>query len=287
MAAGDLIVRDHQYEYNSILMGSQTGYITESWAGLFDSAPGLRSDDFERQDVDGVIPGFDLLGGRTIETVINILNETGSQASMYAQVLALQGALARRQTEIPLVYKLPGQTKRQVFCRPRKVQAAKTADMTLGLAQSAVQFFASDPLHYELVPVVASLIHPGGSTAQVSMDVVVGGNHPVAGVFTVSGGDIYEPKIAVSGQTAIDGTSDNGLFTRYNSTLLNSQGTMTVDMKNKRVGIGSGYNAYNSTDSNWWRFYPGHNTVIFSRNLQLDTADPVTLNMSVYPAWLY
>lgn len=151
--AGDLITRDHQYEYNGLLFGSGTDYISEGWNGLFDAVPNVTSNDLTPQDRHGVIPGLDLLGGRTLDNVIDIKDDDRtSSATIFDRAESLQKVFRVKQQEYPLVYQLPGRPKRFVMARPRKAAMPKDADLTLGLGKASVQLFASDPAHYDLAP---------------------------------------------------------------------------------------------------------------------------------------
>jgi len=265
MAAGDMITRDHQYEYNGLLIGSQTQYRTASWNGLFDLTNIINSD-LAPKDRDGMIPGEDLLSSRTITGQINLLQN--DQGLMYDDIEAFQTAFAsRRSTELPFVYKLPGRDKRYVNCRTRKSSLPKDADLAYGLAVINMQMEASDPRHFDLTPQSRQVVIPAtDSSATVSLN--VGGNFYTEPIITIKDLAI-NPIITLESHTAIDPALDStGKAVRLQYS--NSVGDTTVvdTRRNYKTITYNGDNAYNirRTDSQWFRLMPGVNQINIQRS---------------------
>lgn len=290
MAAGDLITRATQYEFGGLLLGSGTPYIVESMEGL-DSMPELRSDDEDRQDDHGAIPGIDLLPGRTIEATLNV-NDV-SHAAIMARYRDMARVMSPSRVEIPLVFRRPGEDRKQVFARPRRRNFPSNYDVAHGLAIGSLQWFAPDPRIYSLIERSAQVVLAGDvanadgtvTPGARSGSVVVNnaGDFRTFPRFRIEG-DGTNPRIAVSNQTpAPDGTSYNGRTFAIDYDMAAAD-RFDIDSKRKTIAL-NGANSYRfrRTDSRWWELMPGTQTVTFSRS---DTTGTQTYTVYWYDAWI-
>lgn len=286
MAVGDLITRDHQYEYCGLLMGSGTPYMVEDWDGLLDQ-PNIRSNDLNRNDTDGVVPGQDLYGSRTITGKLHLLSDSlsNSTSAMYDAIEAWQTAMRAKQIEFPFVYKLPGRAKRYINCRPRKSSAPKDYELARGHGVISVQLSASQPWHYDLASSTYSIgILSGFDNQNITM--TLPSNWPTRPVFTISGYAV-NPMISVGGQTPMDGVSHNGRVFGLNVTL-GIMDQLVIDMANKMVTLnGSPRPDLIRTDAQWWHLFPGQNQISYQRNSDRGNSTASPASMVFNSHWMY
>lgn len=285
MAAGDLITADHQYEFNGLLIGSGTKYLTKSWDGLFDGASNLRSNDLDRNDGDGVVPGQDLMGARIISCAEVHIFDDDSRSNVWGLVSTFQQAFARRSnTEIPFCFRHPitGGQIWTINCRPRKIALPKDDVLTMGRGVAAVQLVASKPEFYNraVTNKDLSLLTTDASKASTFS---VAGNYQTGPTITVQGALASGSTIVISGQTALDGLNYSGLTFTLNQNMAAGD-TLVIDMKNKTVTINGTLNyAYKLNSSDWWKLLPGNNTVTVNRAGATGAA--VTITLSYSEAW--
>jgi hypothetical protein len=292
--AGNLITRDHQYQYRGLLMGSGTNYMSEGWNGLFDALPSLVSNDVIPQDRHGAVPGDDVVGPRVLDNVIDVLDQDRTSSStIFDRVQALQETFRVTQQEWPLVYQLPGRVKRYVMCRPRKCATPKDADLTLGASKSTIQLYASDPAHYDLAASDAGGVFSmlaGDTVADHSF--VVGGSwytYPVITIVGPGNGWVLE----VVEQDPLDNFSDQGASWRFKpvddpTAFPATNHTHVIDMKAKRYTY-DGTTSFNLVDfsSKWWRLFPGTNRLRISRNDNDFALNPATITVTWHTAYMY
>lgn len=279
MAAGDLITGATQYEYGGVLMGTGTLYVVESMEGL-DDMPELRTDDTDRQDDHGAVPGLDLLPARTILGSIAI--DEASHANIMAKYRTLAVAMAPSKILTPFVYQRPGEVKKQCFVRPRRRSLPSTYDVAHGLSRGALQWLAPDPRIYALVE-KSQVITIGAGATSASASITNAGGFRTAPRFTVAGTGT-NPRIAVSLQTADpDGTNFNGKTTAVDFAM-GAGDTFAISARLKTITLNGaqGYQ-YKRTDSAWFELMPGSQTITVSRT---GTTGTQTYTVFWYDAWI-
>jgi hypothetical protein len=183
---GDLIFADHQYEWRGLLFGSRTKYRTESIGGLFDALPGLRSNDMSPDDRHGLVPGSDLLGGRTLEFDLHLLEEDRRDpAEIFSDAESMMSIFRPLQNEQPFYYRLPGREKRYVMCRPRRATMPKDADLALGHGVASIQMVSADGVHYSSKINVKS--NDDLTEGSIDIDFQVEGSWPSAPLIAIDG----------------------------------------------------------------------------------------------------
>ena len=262
---GALITKDHQYQFNGLLIGSGTSYFVESWDGLFDITS-IVSNDLTPQDRDGVIPGSDLLGARTITGVLDLLES--SQTALYDDLEAFQTAFrSLRSQELPFVYKLPGRDLRYINCRPRKSALPKDADLAYGRGAISLQLAASDPRHYSLSQSSQTLaVADGATSGQITIN--NGGNYFTECIITLNG-LATNPIITMASQTPIDDELDTtGNAIRLQYTNGSADATVIDTRRGFKTITYNGADSYNirRTDSQWFVLMPGDNVITLQRD---------------------
>lgn len=283
MTAGDLITKDHQYEYNGVLMGSGTDYMTIAWDGLFDPLPDLRTNDLDRNDSNGTVPGLDLTGGRQLAGNLHVL--PANPSDVWARLVTLSTAFLPRQTELPFCFRHPatGGQVWQIMARPRKYAVSKTADLVLGDAAANCLLYASKPQFYNRVVTTSNIGLGSAVTDQAFVINPGGGNWPTGPTITITGPLPAGSTITVSGQTPIDGVSDNGKqFVLTTDVAAGS--SLVIDMKYKTVTLdGTKKYSYKASNADWWRLYPGNNTVTVHRPT---SGAALTATIAYSQAWM-
>lgn len=264
MAAGDLVVADYQYEFVSLLMGANTIYTVESLEGLY-GLPDLRSNDLERQDRHGVVPGVDLMGARTITAALKI--STGGLGTIETAVQALAPLVRPKQTELPFVWQRPrtaGSIKKYINCRVRNFKLNTNYAMAHGYAEATLQLLASDPRHYTLGATTTSGAIPTSSAAG-SATFAVGGDFYTEPVISIVG-PFNNGIITLSTAPNVDDTVMQGRAIRLTGNVSAAQ-TLVIDFAARTMTLnGSAIYSYRRTDSQWWSLTPGSNTVTFNRD---------------------
>lgn len=198
--SGELITRDGQAQYGSLLMGPGTPYrIAPGGLRGWDDTPPLDIADVPKPGADGMWPGSIYAGERTVELDLNIYV---SQASLYGPaVAALKAAAVPYGPEQPLVIRLGGQTLQVgARCTGRVVGADGYA---LGADHALLRWTATDPRLYSAIlssastpppisgggitwPVTWPLTWPAG-TSGGTVTVANAGNWPTPPLITVRG----------------------------------------------------------------------------------------------------
>lgn len=272
MAAGDLVVADYQYEYNSLLMGSGTPYTVTGLEGLWD-LPAVRVFDLDRIDYHGAIPGEDLLSARSL--VAEITATSSTQATMESQMLAMAQAFMVRSDDIPLVWQRPGQVKKMINCRPRRRSFKSDYEMAKGLADGVVELYAADPTIYSLAQKTQNIVLNAGTAS---------GN----GAFSNAGFFDSWPKFTLVGAGSnprFANAQDSNRQVRIDITMAGGD-TLVVDTHPLRRTVTlNGVDRYDlvRSDNQWWKLAAGSNTITFSRTATTGTQ---TLTVAWYDAWL-
>ena len=189
MFAGD----DGSAELNGLTIGAGTPYRWRAWpTGL--GVPEIRSADTVRARRDGVTPGDDYLGARTIVFEIDV---EGTIAEQEALLTDLSAAFAPGPTTTlqlrwggnPAEYVLHG--------RPRGCEWMLSRRSTVGLGDARCVFLATDPIKYGGEQTVRSTL--AGSVVPLTLPFTL-----PATLGTKSGNDVT---VANTGSTPVDWTA--------------------------------------------------------------------------------
>lgn len=293
MAAGDLITRPYQYEFNGILYGAGTPapasatpkaqMIVTSLDGLH-SMPDLQSNDIQRADRHGAVFGNDFMGPRKIVMAVDVLVETGVAADMEATLttLAARHHPMPAYRTLPWVFMRPDNVKKVINVRTRRRQFTAGYDMAHGDAAGTIQWDAPDPTIYALAVSNQAIVIPVGATNAQTI-VNSGGAYTTWPKFTITG-PATNPIITVSGQTPLDDGQDySGRSIRVNAVIPNGQ-TLVIDTNLRTVTLqGVAHYEYLSPDNQWWALLPGNNTIQYSRT---DNGAASTCTVTWQDAWV-
>jgi len=161
-----------QFSIGDLVGGAGTGYEVDEdgIAGL--DLPSLRTSDVNRAVDHGERMGRDLLEGRTFSWTVHVIAD--SDTEMASLLESLGAVTSPGTTEVEFSYKLPGQTQRSIYARPRRRTMAENRRGRLAhVAQVALQFHATDPRIYSVTPTtttvqVAFSTSGGGGTGGAS-----------------------------------------------------------------------------------------------------------------------
>lgn len=277
MPAGDLISQDYQYEYSSLLMGAGTVYLIEKIEGLYDM-PEIASRDIIRSDIHGVFPGTDLMGGRRLVVLLDILASNGSTAESYIRNLNL--AFRPSNQELWFVFKRPNMAdKRFVLCRCRRKALDTDYKYSYGLVKGSVELFASDPRIYSITEETENVTILDTTTVSPTIVVDNIGDFNTGATIDLAG-PITNP--------VITNPQDESKAIRL--TCVIPTGTiLRIDTKARTVQTSTGGAAYVDhyeyvrTDNQWWALQAGVNNLQVNRT---NTAGASTVEVRWRAAWL-
>lgn len=285
MPAGDLITLNTndlgvQYEWAGVLFGTTTPRIVNALTGL-DSSPELGTDDADRNDDHGGLVGLDLLKSREITMDMEI--DGLGHADVMAQFRTLARVMRPIRTEVPFVFKRPGEVKKQCLVRPRRRDFPSNSEVALGLGKGSLAWLAPDPRILSLVEHHQQIVLPAGNAGGNVVITNAGDFHGYAR-FVLSGAGT-NPRIAVSAQTPdpLDGTNWNGQTIALDLDMAAGD-VLAITPKTRDITL-NGANAYQfrRTDNQWWELMPGDNAVTFDRT---GTAGQQTLDIFWFDVWL-
>lgn len=259
MAAGDLITRNGQYEFQSILFNNgpwaNPSRYMRSIRGLFGIS--MKVSDVERQGDHGSFLGDDYLTAKTLELSFDIDCATGTLAEQEA--LALTGAFQPQTAELPFVFAKAGMggtgSKKVLYVRPRDVEVPTSYDMGRGFIRGSGRLYVPDPRIYTLAQTtVAGQINNGTSTNGI---VTTGLGSIYTGAIVTITGPTVNPRVANS--------ADSNKTLRLDVTLTTGQ-VLAIDTFRKTVTIdGADAYQYVRTDNQWPQVRVGANSWTYSR----------------------
>lgn len=272
MAAGDLITRDGQYEFNGLLLNDSRGdrdtlrVITAT--GLFDM-PDMKATDVELQDDHGGSAGRDLLAMRRI--VLDMAVIASTKANMYNKLEAIATAFQPQETLLPLVFQRAGIGRRFMNVRPRKLGGFDTSfSMDRGWASGSVMLLAPDPRKLATVQTSQALVIPVSGTNSPAVNMRMGGNF--------KGG--AKPIIEIAGPITnprITNAADAARAIRIDM-VINAGQTLIVNANDRSVTLGGVDQSANvRSDNQWWNLIQGDNLITATRSNTPATAATVTI----------
>jgi hypothetical protein len=288
------VTTDWQFEFNSLLVGDPTDYGVVSIEGLAD-VPDMRTSDQPKLQRHGMLPGLDLLGGRSV--VVQIEIDAASDSELATLIHDLKLALRPGQDEAALTFQIPGVADggtRRIVARPRRV--ALPIDLQryyYRLPIATVEFFATDPRIYDdslsdmstgLAVSVAGRasgnfawnMNWGGTTTGNIINATNSGTFSTPALIRFNG-PVTNPQVEnVTAGKFLKLTADGGLT-------LGVGEFVELDTANRTVLLGGTSNRYSklSSDSEWWDLEPGVNQLRFIGS----TAGSPTMDVEFRSAW--
>lgn len=258
MAAGDLITRDGQYEFQGILFNNgpwtkPTRFVTEVrnlWGHT------KKTNDQERDADDGAFLGDDFVASKLIEFHVDIECTGAAQANQ--EIIILDQAWQPMTAEIPFVFQKAGLTgKKVIYVRPRDIDIPSNYDLGRGFIRMSSRLFAPDPRIYSLAQKTASGSIAAGSTnnaiTATNDGTFLHGSRPIVEI----DGPTVNPRVTFA--------ESGGEALRLDGSLAAGQ-TIIIDTYYRTVTIG-GVDAYSwvRTDNQWPKLMPGVNNITYSR----------------------
>lgn len=285
MAVGDLVTADGMYEFNGVGFNDHTsvyGLRVEKVEGLW--SMDMRSDDLSAQVGPGGFPGRDFVASKDI--IIDFWIDQPDVATYHQSLRALKDAIQPLTTDVPFVFQKAGLTpyssgKFCIMARPRRIAVATDFSETVGWRKGVLALKAIDSRIYALSVKTNSTTIAAGVSAGTPLvcnnagtflgDQIRGGSLPVLQM----DGPFTNPRISngVDGRvTALDLTVPAGK-------------TLTVDVYRKTASLSDGTDVFSTVrlDNQWWKLYPGNNTIQFNRS---DTGALVNCRVIYQDAWV-
>lgn len=196
------VTAEWQFEFNGLLMGDATDYDVVEVTGL--DLPAFRTGDIPSAQDHGSYPTPDRLDVRDVILTVEMV--AASSSALNTLVTALAAATAPDSTTRTLVFRLPGQSNRQINCRARGRSHPIGWQYVVGNSQQVqVRFVAHDPRIYASTA-TTTVINPGGAGS-------VGnglGTFPAPFVVRFNG-PVTNPTLTAGGRvTSIAGTIASG-----------------------------------------------------------------------------
>ena len=144
MPAGDLVIRDYQFEVRATLFGFGTDMNLDGpRMGLRGfGLPDIKSTDTPYAHADGSFAGDDFLASRVLSLPFKIVKANESDA--FAALATANTAWAPSSTDIPLYFRLPSWGKKYVNGRPRGL-VEDLSDVRRGVISILCTFICPDP----------------------------------------------------------------------------------------------------------------------------------------------
>lgn len=259
---------DWQVEYNGLLLGDGTEFDLVEIDGFLD-LPEVRSSDRTLLLRDGVAPGRDNLGGRSVTLTVDVWPSDPS--TLGAKIAAFQAAFSiQHDAESLLNLQIPavaGGGLRQFSCRTRRRSAPLDLNVVQGHCQFVVQLDGADPAIYDATAQSVSTNLPtsaGGLTFNATPNLAFGAM-PSGGRMTALNSGNYEtyPTIRVSGASPAEGfTLENQTTGQVwsTSTVLQAGQWLDIDMnpRNPSVLLNGVASRFIDVDlvSSWWSLPP-------------------------------
>jgi len=262
---------DWEMEFAGVKIGGDTDFGLTAVSGLLDM-PDIRSNDKMILRRDGLRPGDDYLGSRTVGIEFDVYGPT--YTDMSSRATEFTGAFTRGD-ESPLTFRIPGvangETAR-IYARTRRRRLDIDDSYAYGLGRAAVQLVASDPRIYT----------DSEQTVSTGMPVSFGGvtpNFVFDWEFAGTGGDLGQLNAVNAGNTSapfvmrIDGpVTDPSIRNLTTGAELSFTGTVT---SGNYVIVSTGQRSVleNGTQSRlswldpssvWFDLAPGSNDIQFN-----------------------
>lgn len=259
----------YDVEYDGVLIadGDRRSVIS---AKIFEN-PEIRSSDQVRGQLDGLFPGQDLYGGRTIELEIEVWGET--EEDFYQSYYEVLGAVRKRVDEKLLKVRLPQWPDLQVACRPRRVSGPVVeVQFDLWVSRVVVQFFSTDPRLYaaaESTGTAQVTSFSNGLQFDLTFDMTFGGIGTSNMILARNDGTYETPWRATINGPIVNPqieSVEQGKIIKFSGTVNDGESLIVVSRPSSLVllnGTASRYSWIEDSDQ-WFMLQPGDNQIRFS-----------------------
>lgn len=288
---------DYGFSYNGLSFGEGTDIDVLAVEGLFSREVQLNTPTLPRYH--GGLIGASYHAPRTITFELGVEGTPGADfADKRLSVMAAFQPLPL--TEEALVFQLPGESTKRIYCRPQSLASRVDIGSEFGLANVTVQLVASDPAIYanalsnaQLEPYVSA----AGLSYSVSYDKNYGSGGSGGGVQVENAGDWETwPIFTVNGPSS--GTLTNPVIenvTTGKEIALTANGGVSIvsgqqlvietHPNSRRVAFSTGAGRYGrlSAASEFFPLLPGTNELRFRAS---GTTTDATVDVSFRSAWI-
>ncbi|MFJ5924830.1 phage distal tail protein [Kitasatospora sp. NPDC092948] len=276
--------------WGGLLLGEDSTVVLEEVAGLLD-APEVRSSDAELLQRDGLTPGTDYMGARTVTLTMLALEDR--------ELPALLAAFAPGGPERPFEFAFPGVAggRSRIMARVRKRAVTVDSDFHAGRRRVTVELAATDPRLYSadearaqvavaaprggrpLFPLTLPLDMGNDPTAGAAPDITNSGSvdtWPVVRL-TPSAGEIRDPSLTLVHNGERSRFATRGLRVGRGDALV-------IDMGRRRITL-NGASRFGQVEptSTWFALPPGPSAVQLD---VLEGPDGVTADVLWRSAWM-
>lgn len=260
MAAGDLIVKDGQYELLGLLFNSGTEAnaikVTKT-QGLFD-LPAFKGYETELDDDHGGTVGRQLLTKRRILMELEVM-AVGDKGLMMATIDVLNGVFQPRPTINPLVFQRPFIGKRFINVKTNRFSGLDSNwAREMGRASATLELVAPDPRKFSLAQQSQAIVIPSAGTNN-------------SGVVNMAGNFLggSKPILELAGpwtNPRISNSNDENRSIRIDM-VINAGETLILDFAARTITLGGvDHSDKVRTDNQWWVLVPGNNTITATRS---------------------
>ena len=256
MAAGDLVVRDGQYEFNGILFNDKAvgdSVRMTTTQGLFD-LPDLKTNEVDTPEDHGGTVGKAVFAMRRIVLQFTVL--ATSRNLMYSKTRDVTAAFQPSDLLLPLVYQRPIIGKQFVNVKASKFTGFDSSyEKEMGSSPATALLVAPDPRKLSFVRSSQTVVIASGGTSNSGTANMggnfVGGAKPVLEI----AGPATNPRIA----NAADGNRSIKV-----DVVIPAGQTLIIDSDTRKVTLGGVEQAVR-TDNQWWVLKPGNNVITYTR----------------------
>lgn len=274
MAAGDLVVKDGQYEFNGILFndaadGNAVKMITTQ--GLFD-LPDVKVNEVDTPEDHGGTIGRPVFAMRRLVLQFTVLATTPTL--MYTKTRAITAALQPQDLLLPFVYQRPVVGKQFVNVKVSKFTGFDSSyEKERGSSPATAMLVAPDPRKLSFVQssqtiVIASSGTTNSGTVNMAGD-FVGGAKPILEI----AGPATNPRIS--------NAADGGRSLKIDVVIAAGQ-TLIVNFNTRSVTLG-GIEQAVRTDNQWWVLRSGNNLLAYTRSNS--PANTSTMTVKWWNSW--
>jgi hypothetical protein len=255
------VLNDYQILYNGVTMGQGTPFRLNKIEGLRE-LPLLRTSDYAKLKHHGAFSGIDVLEGRTVTFTMTIVG--AGMSDFETQLAAFESAaIPLLTTSLPLSYKLPNQTQRQILARTRRRTEVILPSYTkafIGAGAGMAPANVASPLAWELFCGDPRIYDDTLTTTAITTTATItnAGNFESRPVITVTPG---------SSPITITNAGDSSHFIKLATSSIGSiPNPCVIDLLARTVVDGSGANRFDLIDptTQWFVLAPGANAITIS-----------------------
>lgn len=231
---------DWEFVYNGLTFGAASDTGVLSVEGL--NPPDSRIDEVEQAIKHGSFVFAEFLTSRRITMQGDIIGDSNNDFA--TKINDWRAAFVPRASDLPLVYKFPGEVEKRIYCVPTRRFFPANLNYNLNFTNWTLELLAQDPRIY----------------AEAASQLVGAGVAANAGIFPSF------PIATITGATnPVIGNSTTGKEISLTLTMAGGE-ELIIDFDKRTIEL-DGVNRYetlNLPTSEWWDLEPGNNTITYS-----------------------